>query len=317
METIAHGEGGYGESKGSSFLSAMPLEPTFGRASNMARAVHPDRPMQLARVIAIAAAIGSTQGVSSSPAKAQGPGGAQEPPAGAQGPGSNASEVSPDADRLLRRMSDFLGQQKEFSVEVDGTTEAIYRTGQKIQVHSTGMGYVRRPGQRRMEKTGDDGSALALSDGRTFTFYTKRQNGYVSVPASATLDETLAKVEESGKIELPGADLLYRDSYAGLMDDVVSGESLGASVVQGTPTQHLAFRGRDVDWQIWIEDGPRPLPRKYVITSKNIEGAPEYEILLSDWNLDPKLPDDLFKFKPPPGAAPIGTNTPASPRTPH
>jgi hypothetical protein len=213
-------------------------------------------------------------------------------------------------------MSDFLGQQKQFSVKVDGTTEAIYRTGQKVQVHSTGMAYVRRPRELRMEKTGDDGNAVAVSDGRTFTFYTKRQNGYVTIPASATLDQTLSKVEESGNVELPGADLLYSDSYTGLMEDVVSGESLGASVVEGVPTQHLAFRGRDVDWQIWVEDGPRPLPRKYVITSKNIEGAPEYEIVLRDWNLAPKLSDDLFKFKPPPGAAPIGTQAP-TPRTPH
>jgi hypothetical protein len=226
-------------------------------------------------------------------------------------------EVSPEADQLLRRMSDFLGQQKQFSVKVDGTTEAIYRTGQKIQVHSTGAAYVKRPDKLRMEKTGDDGSAMAFSDGKTFTFYTKRQNGYVSVPAGADLDDTLAKVQDSGKIEMPGADLLYRDSYKGLMEDAVSGELIGASVVQGTPTQHLAFRGREVDFQIWIEDGPRPLPRKYVITSKNIEGSPEYEILLSDWNLDPKLQDDFFKFKPPPGAQPIGTNAPAPPRTPH
>jgi hypothetical protein len=282
----------------------------------MACVLHAAAVMKVARVIAVTAVIGWTQGMSAPPASAQG---AQ---AGAQGTGTpqrtgtGTSEVSPDADQLLRRMSDFLGQQKAFSVNVDGTTEAIYRTGQKVQVHSTGLAYVRRPGELRMEKTGDDGSALAISDGRTFTFYTKRQNGYVTTPAQATLDQTLAKVEESGNVELPGADLLYKDSYTGLMSDVVSGESLGASVVQGTPTQHLAFRGRDVDWQIWVEDGPRPLPRKYVITSKNIEGAPEYEILLRDWNLDPKFPDDAFKFKAPPGAMPIGANPQAPARTP-
>ena len=240
-------------------------------------------------------------------------------PAGAQVTDNEGAGVSPEADRLLRRMSDFLGEQKAFSVKVDGTTEAIYRTGQKIQIHSTGVAYVKRPGQLRMEKTGDDGSAQAFSDGRTFTFYTKRQNGYVSTPASATLDATLEKAQASSnpEVEMPGADLLYRDSYTGLMDDVVSGEVVGTSVVQGVPTHHLAFRGRDVDWQIWVEDGPRQLPRKYVITSKNIEGWPEYEILLSDWNLDPKVADDLFKFKPPPGVTPIEANAPAKTPTPH
>jgi hypothetical protein len=209
-------------------------------------------------------------------------------------------------------MSDFLGHQKEFSVKVDGTTEEVLRSGQKAQVHSTGMVYVRRPSQIRIEKTADDGSALAVSDGKTFTYFSKPQNAYVSTPASPTLDATLSKAQDSGnvEIELPGADLLYADSYTGLMEDVVSGESLGASVVEGVPTHHLAFRGRDVDWQIWVEDGPRPLPRKYVITSKNIEGAPEYEIVLRDWNLDPKLSDDLFKFKPPPGSTPMKETPP-------
>jgi hypothetical protein len=225
--------------------------------------------------------------------------------------------VKPEADQLLHRMSDFLGQQKQFSVKVDGTTEEILQSGEKAQVQSSGMVYVRRPGELRIDKTGDDGSAQALSDGRTFTFYSKPKNAYISTPASGTLDSTLPKVQDASNIELPGADLLYRDVYAGLMEDVVSGESLGTSVVQGVPTHHLAFKGRVVDWQIWIEDGPRQLPRKYVITSKNIEGAPEYAILLSDWNLNPKLANDFFNFKPPPGAAPIAPTAPAQPRTPH
>jgi hypothetical protein len=264
--------------------------------------------MQLARVVTVAAVVCCTQGMSSSPA------GAQE--TGSQG--AQGAEVSPEADQLLRRMSDFLGEQKAFSVKVDGTTDTILKSGQKVQVHSTAMVYVKRPGHLRVDKTGDDGGAQAFSDGKTFTFYSKPQNAYVSTPASATLDATLEKVQGSSnpEVEMPGADLLYRDSYAGLMDDVVSGQSLGTSVVQGVPTHHLAFRGRDVDWQIWVEDGPRQLPRKYVITSKNIEGSPEYEILLSDWNLDPKLADDLFKFKPPPGAAPIGTSAPTKAPTP-
>jgi hypothetical protein len=266
--------------------------------------------MQLARVITVAVAVCGTQGLLSSPA------GAQVTTHG--GPGASArTAVSPEADQQLRRTSDFLGQQKEFSVKVDGTTEAILRTGQKTQVHSTGMVFVKRPGQLRIDKIGDDGAGQAFSDGKTFTFYSKQQNRYVSTPASATLDSTLPNVQASANIELPGADLLYSDLYSGLMDDVVSGESLGTSVVEGVATHHLAFRGREVDWQIWIEDGARPLPRKYVITSKNMEGSPEYEILMSDWNLDPKLADDLFKFTPPPGAASVGASAPAQPRTPH
>jgi len=228
----------------------------------------------------------------------------------AQAAGAQTRQVSPEADRLLRRMSDFLGRQKSFSVKVDGTTEIILQSGQKVQVHSTGVVYVERPDQLRIEKSGDDGSSLIVCDGKTLTYYSKTQNGYVKTPASATLDATLSNLVASGQIELPGADLIYTDSYAGLMEDVISGKSLGTSIVDGVPTHHLAFQGRDVDWQIWIEDGPRPLPRKYVITSKGLEGSPEYEIVLSSWNLNPPVGDDLFRFQPPPGAEPISGRRP-------
>src|SRR5215467_12991253 len=90
---------------------------------------------------------------------------------------STQRQVSSDADRLLRRMSDFLGQQKSFTIRVHGTTEAILKSGQKVQVHSAGVVSVKRPDKLRIEKSGDDGSALIVSDGKTFTFYSKTQNG--------------------------------------------------------------------------------------------------------------------------------------------
>jgi hypothetical protein len=222
--------------------------------------------------------------------------------------------VSPEADRLLRGMSDFLGQQREFTVRVRGATEAILQSGQKVQVESNGVVYVKRPSMLRIDRVGDDDSTQTLVDGKTVTFYSERQNGFLSVPAAGTLDATLANLESSGQIELPGADLLYRDAFAGLMEDVVSGQSLGPSIIDGAPTHHLVFRGRDVDWQIWISDGPRPLPKKYVITSKKVEGSPEYEIVLSNWNLDPRLGDELFKFRPPRDARQIPPTGLSQPR---
>jgi len=33
-------------------------------------------------------------------------------------------------------------------------------------------------------------------------------------------------------------------------------------VVEGVRCDNLAFRAPNVDWQIWIQEGPEPLPRK-------------------------------------------------------
>jgi hypothetical protein len=89
------------------------------------------------------------------------------------------------------------------------------------------------------------------------------------------------------------------------MDGVTSGKLVGEEVVNGTPVQHLAFRGKDVDFQVWIETGARPVPRRYVITSKDVKGSPDFRVEFSNWDFETKLPDDRFAFMAPPGAEKI------------
>jgi hypothetical protein len=110
--------------------------------------------------------------------------------------------------------------------------------------------------------------------------------------------------EEVGVI-VPAADLVYHDAYLGLMEGVESGTYVGESTVDGVEVHHLAFRGVEVDWQIWVEKGNKPLPRKFLITSKWITGAPQFMAVLSDWNTSAKLEDALFQFSPPPDAEKI------------
>jgi hypothetical protein len=56
-----------------------------------------------------------------------------------------------------------------------------------------------------------------------------------------------------------------------------------------------------VDFQLWIETGARPLPRKLVITTLSDPTQPQHSMLLT-WTLNPKLEEAEFKFRPPPGA---------------
>jgi hypothetical protein len=55
------------------------------------------------------------------------------------------------------------------------------------------------------------------------------------------------------------------------------------------------------DFQVWIEAGARPLPRKLVITTLSDPTQPQHSMLLT-WTLNPKLDEAEFKFTPPPGA---------------
>ena len=77
---------------------------------------------------------------------------------------------------------------------------------------------------------------------------------------------------------LPAADLLLSDPYEALMQDVVDVKDLGSGVIGGVECDYLAFRAKEVDWQIWIAQGDRPYPCRYVISSKVMDGAPQYSI---------------------------------------
>jgi hypothetical protein len=57
------------------------------------------------------------------------------------------------------------------------------------------------------------------------------------------------------------------------MEDVIEAAHIGRGVVDGVECEHLAFRNRETDWQIWIEVGAKPIPRKYVITSNRRRAA--------------------------------------------
>ena len=71
------------------------------------------------------------------------------------------------------------------------------------------------------------------------------------------------------------------------------------------PSDHLAARGADVDFQIWIAQGEQPLIQRVVLTYKLEKGAPQFWAEFSDWNFNPAVPASKFEFQPPTDAKPI------------
>nr|WP_255415183.1 DUF2092 domain-containing protein [Vitiosangium sp. GDMCC 1.1324] len=208
-------------------------------------------------------------------------------------------DVDPKARSLLKGMSDFLASQQEFSVEADGSMEVVLQSGEKVEFEHSSTVRVRRPNMLRSDRRGEKVDAEFYYDGRSFTLFGKYRHYYATTDAPPNLDEAIDAAREKLGIEAPGADLLYSNPYEVLMEDVVSGTDLGMSSVRGVPCHHLAFRGNETDWQIWIEDGPKPAPRKFVITSKKVQGSPEFSVELTQWNFSPRLPDEVFHFVPP------------------
>jgi hypothetical protein len=210
--------------------------------------------------------------------------------------------VDPEADRMLRKMTDYLASLQSFTVRTAVADELTMKTGEKIQTMSNAEIAVERPNHLRSTQRGSAAGLGFWYDGKTMTVACRANNSYQTLPAPPTLDVAIDRMRKQFDIDAPGADLLYSRPYDALMEQVVSGRFIGRETIDGVPANHVAFQGEDIDWQMWIQDGPKPLPLRYVITTKNVPQRPEFAVELSEWNTQPRLQESTFAFQAPEGA---------------
>jgi hypothetical protein len=221
-------------------------------------------------------------------------------PAQAQG-----SDVEPEAARLLKRMTDYVGGLPQFGLDTSQSIELVLVSGQKIQFTSAARLVAQRPNKLFAERVGDFVSQSFFFDGKSLTLFNPDDGYFATVPAPGTIDAMLDFARDSLDVIAPAGDLITMDAYARLMAGTTSGFVVGKSKIDGVRCDHLAFRGDGVDWQIWIEDGAKALPRKYVISTVDVVGAPQFEIVMSNWTTTPDVSPTRFHFTPPPGATEV------------
>lgn len=212
--------------------------------------------------------------------------------------------VDAKADAILRGMSDFLASQARFRVHVLRSLDLVLDNGQKIQADSSAVVTVQRPDRLRVARKGINSDRLVIFDGQTLTL-AGSDGLYATAAAPASLDAFLDRAIERLGLVPPGADLLYANPYQVLTEDLVESTYIGQALINGVRCDHLAFRNRFVDWQLWVESGPRPLPCKMAVTAREAEQAPQFVAYYRDWDLQPVFGTDEFSFTPPPGATRI------------
>ena len=215
-------------------------------------------------------------------------------------PGSRL--VDPRADELVRQMSERLARAAAFALEAEEVYDEVPDQSPRRQLTNLRRVAMRRPDRLVGDTSGDAMNRTFWYDGKVFSALDKEQNVWASGAVPPTVDKALDWVFEQTSTVIPLGDFLYADVYARLMGDVQRGVYLGIHEAAGVPCHHLSFEQATIDWQIWIDAGKEPLPRKLVITYKTEDEVPQYAVTIRKWNLQAKLPDALFAFSPPEGA---------------
>ena len=216
-----------------------------------------------------------------------------------QSPVSLEGRIETQADRILRQMGEYLASAQEFRFRADITYDRVRNSGQKILLGGRAEASLQRPNRLHAYYEGDRRHSHAIWADGSFTYYDVARNLYARMEVPAELDLALDAAFDVVGFSAPVADLFYADPYRTLIENARSGYVVGNHPVAGTPCHHLAFTNEAIDWQIWIEDGPRPVPRRLIITYKNDFKAPQYVVNFPEWDFQPRVSSAYFEFNPP------------------
>jgi hypothetical protein len=210
---------------------------------------------------------------------------------------ASAPATDPRAIDLLQKMSQCLSAANTLTFHAYAATEQLLNSGQRVEFARNNAISVQRPNHLNVLISGDADNLRFVYDGKQITLENLKDKVFGQIPMPSTLDTMFDTLANTHGLVIPLADLVESDPYKALAPLIKSGTYLGTGYVFDTKCHHLAFRQDKVDWQIWIEQGSKPLPRKVVIMYDE-PPCLQYTAYLSDWDLGTPLADGTFTFAP-------------------
>jgi hypothetical protein len=209
---------------------------------------------------------------------------AQEPARSGMSPIANEGVIEDGAIDALKEMSAYLMTAKTLGITSQGSLDVVTNDGQRIQLDGTTTYKIRKPGFV-IDYDSDIKSRRFIYDGKTFTVYSPKLGFYATAPAPAPTRKCWTRSTASS-----ASRFRWRICSAGAtaamptgLQALKSAYEVGSRDHRRRGTDHFAFREDDVDWEVWIQQGDQPLPRKLVIVDRTDPSRPTFTpALLAD-----------------------------------
>jgi hypothetical protein len=216
-----------------------------------------------------------------------------------------APAIAEHTDRLIKEMSAYIGSADQFTFHADVTFDHVLPSEQKLRFSAAEEVVLKRPGGLYVEWNGDLGARQFWYDGKSVTLYDPATPFYANEAAPSEIDSMLDQLVPKLNFAPPLADFLYRDPYKSVRGNIQYGFDLGQNDVNGRTCRTFAFVEKDIDWQIWIENGPQPTPCALVITYKTQRSQPQFSAVFSNWDFSPRIDEAVFTPQLPPATEKI------------
>ena len=216
-----------------------------------------------------------------------------------------ATSIEQKALHVLKQMSDALSSSPAYTFKALIMKEQVLPSGQKLQYDSTILVKMQRPNALFVNEISGTKKKTMWYHNTTFTLLDKKNNFYATTQTPGNTEDMLDFIMENQGVNMPLADFVFKDLYFDLTENILSGFYVAEVEVNGIKTHHLAFHQANVDWQIWIDAEGDPVPRKFVITYRNLDSVPQFFAFFKDWNLSADFNTSDFIFQPSEGAVKI------------
>ncbi|WHO39884.1 DUF2092 domain-containing protein [Sphingobium sp. AP49] len=233
---------------------------------------------------------------------------AQTPPA-APAASPPAGKLDPVAIQALTGMGKYLMTLKSFELNTKATLERqIDESDMKLSFSYEGHYEVARPNGFHIEMKSDRQVRDFYFDGKNFTVFIPREKAYATVATPGKIVDAVDAIYDKYGISLPLADLFYWADAGAPTDGLSTAMHVGYAKVNGQEADQFFYRGDDLDFQIWIARGAKPLPLRIAITTRSSPAKPSYVADLT-WNTAPSFAASSFTFRPGAGTSAIDLAT--------
>lgn len=213
--------------------------------------------------------------------------------------------IEPRAVELLKAAGARLAAAQAMSFTATVSYESPTRLGPPLVYTTKSEVLMKRPDKLRVVTPGDGPASEFYYDGKKMTAFAPAENLAALSDAPSTIDAALKAAYEKAAIYFPFSDLVVADPYKGMAEDMKLAFYIGQSrMVGGTVTDLVAYADDGLFAQIWIGAEDK-LPRRIRVIYLNDPSGLRHQIDLSDWQIDPVVPQDAFTSAGAASAAPI------------
>jgi hypothetical protein len=215
--------------------------------------------------------------------------------------GQESKKIDSTAIFILDKMSDLIGDLESVTINITTSIDKLNDSGNIETYYSTSNVSMVGPDKLIAKTNGDNGNNGYWYDGKYLSYYSYDENNYLTLEASDNIISMIDTMHVRFDFKFPAADFFYPSFTDDILEAFDTIKFMGKKTIDGEECYQIMALNNDMNVQLWVSSETHFLPKKMMIIYKKKNNL-HYTTTFNNWLLNPKIPETLFDFLPPPNA---------------